>query len=251
MHAFILAGGRGVRLRPYTTRLPKPLVPIGDRFSILEIVLQQLADQGFTRATISIGYLGHLIHSFVGDGSRWGIEIDYVTEETPLGTMGPVRKGLDDLPEHFLVMNGDVLTDISFSELLEAHTRSGAPMTIATYRRTVDIDFGVLRIREGSVYEFEEKPSIGYQVSMGVYGMSRETLEPYATGEPLGFDHLVLDLLAKGKQPHAFPFDGFWLDVGRPDDYDNANEIFDDLAPLLLPERILNGKDRIDELDAL
>lgn len=235
MHAFILAGGRGVRLRPYTTRLPKPLVPIGDRYSILEIVLQQLADQGFTRVTLSIGYLGHLIQSFVGDGERWGIDVDYVSESSPLGTMGPVRLGLDRLPEHFLVMNGDVLTDIDYADLLTSHAHWGGPMSIATYRRTVDIDFGVLKIRDDAVFEFEEKPTIGYQVSMGVYGLSRETFTLYQKGVPLGFDDLVLDLLAQGQQPRAYQFDGFWLDVGRPDDYDKANEIFDDLAEILLP----------------
>lgn len=235
MHAFILAGGRGVRLRPYTTRLPKPLVPIGDRYSILEIVLQQLADQGFTRVTLSIGYLGHLIHAFVGDGSRWGIEIEYVSETTPLGTMGPVRMALDELPEHFLVMNGDVLTDINFANLLTTHAASDAPMSIATYARSVDIDFGVLKLEEGSVYAFEEKPRISYQVSMGVYGLTRSTLEPFPVGSPLGFDDLVLDLLRRGERPRAHEFDGFWLDVGRPDDYDNANQSFEELAPKLLP----------------
>ena len=237
MHAFILAGGRGVRLRPYTTRLPKPLVPIGDRYSILEIILQQLADQGFTRVTLSIGYLGHLIRAFVGDGSEWDLEIDYVTEATPMGTMGPVRLALDDLPEHFLVMNGDVLTDISFADLLTRHAASGGPMTIATYRRTVDIDFGVLKLHHGAVYEFEEKPKIGYQVSMGVYGLSKSTLQPFAVGHPFGFDDLVLDLLSRGEHPRAYEFDGFWLDVGRPDDYDNANEQFEVLAAKLLPGR--------------
>ena len=112
MHAVILAGGRGVRLRPYTTRLPKPLVPIGDEFSILDIVLQQLAQQGFDRATLAIGYLGNLIRAYVGDGRRWGIEVDYATEDAPLGTIGPVLQILDRLPDEFLVMNGDVLTDL-------------------------------------------------------------------------------------------------------------------------------------------
>ena len=237
MHAFILAGGRGVRLRPYTTRLPKPLVPIGDRYSILEVVLQQLADQGFSRVTLSIGYLGHLIRTFVGDGSEWGLEIDYVSESTPLGTMGPVRLGLDELPEHFLVMNGDVLTDISFADLLSSHASSGAPLTIATYRRTVDIDFGVLKVADGAVYEFEEKPQIGYQVSMGVYGLSKSTLQPFAKGQPFGFDDLVLDLLGRAKRPRAYEFGGYWLDVGRPDDYDQANEQFEALAERLLPGR--------------
>jgi NDP-mannose synthase len=235
MHAFILAGGRGVRLRPYTTRLPKPLVPIGDDYSILEIVLMQLAAQGFKSVTLSIGYLGHLIQAFVGDGSRWGLQVDYATEDHPLGTMGPVRQYLDDLPEHFLVMNGDILTDLAFDDVLRNHELSGVPLTIATYARNVRIDFGVLETVEGEVTGFSEKPTIDYKVSMGVYGMSRSTLEHYRPGEAFGFDDLVHDLLDSGELPGSYDFNGFWLDVGRPEDYDRANNEFNELAPLLLP----------------
>lgn len=234
MHAFILAGGKGVRLRPYTTRLPKPLVPIGDQYAILEIVLQQLADQGFRAVTISIGYLGHLIHAFVGDGSRWGLRVDYVTEESPLGTMGPVRVSLDRLPEHFLVMNGDILTDIDYGHVLSCHVASGAPLTIATYRRSVKVDFGVLGVDAGRVFQFQEKPELDFRVSMGVYGVSRSTLADFPPGHAFGFDDLVLSLLARDAQPGAYDFAGFWLDVGRPEDYDRANREFDTLAPRLL-----------------
>ncbi len=123
MHAVILAGGRGVRLRPFTTVIPKPLVPIGEEHSILEIVLLQLAHQGFTHVTLAIGHFGHLIRSFVGDGSRWGLQINYVEEESPLGTIGPLLPILDTLPEHFLVMNGDILTDLPFGDLLRGHIK--------------------------------------------------------------------------------------------------------------------------------
>lgn len=161
MHAVILAGGRGVRLRPYTTSLPKPLVPIGEELSILEIVLMQLADQGFERATLAIGHLGHLIRSFVGDGSRWGIKVDYVSEEMPLGTIGPVVGILDRLPEHFLVMNGDVLTDMHYGQMLAEHSEQAAPLTIATYDRTVHIDFGVLDVNGASVVGFQGEAEPG------------------------------------------------------------------------------------------
>lgn len=238
MHAVILAGGKGVRLRPYTTSLPKPLVPIGDELSILEIVLMQLADQGFERATLAIGHLGHLIRSFVGDGSRWGIAVDYVTEDTPLGTMGPVVRILDRLPENFLVMNGDVLTDMDYAALLSQHASDTAPLTIATFKRTVKIDFGVLDTDDRTVVGFREKPSHHYRVSMGVYGLNREMLRQYPTGKPFGFDDLVLDLLSRDTPPTCHPFDGYWLDIGRPDDYDRANAEFSTLKPLLLPGRM-------------
>ena len=236
MHAVILAGGKGVRLRPYTTRLPKPLVPIGDEFSILDVVLCQLARAGFRRATLAIGYLGNLIRAYVGDGSRWGILVDYADEDSPLGTIGPVLQILDDLPEEFLVMNGDVLTDLDYAQLLLRHITSGAPLTVATYRRQVSIDFGVLTALEGRITEFTEKPTIDYRVSMGVYGLSRRTLKQYQPGAPLGFDDLVLDLLAKGDPPREHAFEGYWLDIGRPDDYDRANDEFEHIRGALLKE---------------
>ena len=234
MHAIILAGGKGVRLRPYTTRLPKPLVPIGDEFSILEIVLRQLSQQGFSDVTLAIGYLGDLIRSYVGDGSKWGLRIEYTTEDSPLGTIGPVLQLMDRLPPDFLVMNGDVLTDLDYADLLSKHMNNRTPLTVATYRRQVKIDFGVLATDAGRVVEFTEKPTLDYQVSMGVYGLSRQTLCDYLPGAPLGFDELVLDLLAKDTPPADYRFDGYWLDIGRPDDYDKANAEFDQLRGTLL-----------------
>jgi NDP-sugar pyrophosphorylase family protein len=234
MHAVILAGGKGVRLRPYTTALPKPLVPIGDQHAILEIVLRQLATAGFTSCTIAIGHLGEIIRAYVGDGAQWGMKIDYATEESPLGTMGPLLTMRERLPESFLVMNGDVLTDLDFGDVLGRHRASGAPLTIATYARQVRIDFGVLTTDASRVVGFTEKPSVDYRVSMGVYGLSRTTLDDYTPGLPLGFDELVLDLLKLDNPPHAYEFDGYWLDIGRPDDYDRANAEFTTRKSLLL-----------------
>ncbi|CAM5679162.1 nucleotidyltransferase family protein [Streptomyces chartreusis] len=234
MHAVILAGGKGVRLRPYTTALPKPLVPIGDQHAILEIVLRQLSTAGFTRCTIAIGHLGEIIRAYVGDGTQWGLSVDYATEDSPLGTMGPLLNLRDRLPEHFLVMNGDVLTDLDYADVLRTHEASGTPLTIATYARKVHIDFGVLTTDASRVVAFTEKPSIEYRVSMGVYGVSRTTLDHYTPGLPLGFDELVMDLLAAERPPHAYEFDGYWLDIGRPDDYDRANAEFTSRKSLLL-----------------
>jgi NDP-sugar pyrophosphorylase family protein len=232
-HAVLLAGGRGTRLRPYTTSLPKPLVPLGEQ-SIVEIVLRQLAGRGFKRATLAIGHLGHLIEAVVGDGSQWGISVDYVTEDEPLGTMGPVVANLDAFPDNFLVMNGDVLTDLDYAAVLERHVRQGPALTIATYRRRVPIDFGVLETDEDRVVAFREKPTLDYTVSMGVYGITRSTLDGFAAGEPLGFDDLVLHLLETGARVDAFPFDGYWLDIGRPEDYDQANTDYPRLRQVLL-----------------
>ncbi|MGX1881634.1 nucleotidyltransferase family protein [Streptomyces sp. NPDC055287] len=234
MHAVILAGGKGVRLRPYTTALPKPLVPIGDQHAILEIVLRQLAASGFTSCTIAIGHLGHIIRAYVGNGSQWGLRVGYSTEDSPLGTMGPLLTMMDRLPDEFLVMNGDILTDLDYGDVLREHRASAAPLTVATYSRKVAIDFGVLTTEGGRVVGFAEKPSMDYRVSMGVYGLSRETLAGYTPGLPLGFDELVLDLLGAETPPHAYEFEGYWLDIGRPDDYDRANAEFTTHRGLLL-----------------
>ncbi len=234
-HVVILAGGRGTRLRPYTTSLPKPLVPIGDDASILEIVLRQLAARGFPSATLAIGHLGQLIRAYVGDGTRWGISVDYAEEDEPLGTMGPVVGLLDRLPADFLVMNGDVLTDLDYAALLAAHDEWGAPLTVASYAREVHIDFGVLEVDDHTVTSFLEKPVLPYLVSMGVYAVSKEALRPYTPGQALGFDELMRDLLARGTPPAAYRFDGYWLDIGRPEDYDQANAEFDERRSNLLP----------------
>jgi NDP-mannose synthase len=233
-HAVILAGGKGVRLRPYTTCLPKPLVPLGGEFAILEVVLRQLQRNGVASVSIAIGHLGELIRAYVGDGSRWELTVDYWQEHSPLGTVGPLVQHRDRLPEDFLVMNGDILTDLPFDRLFEHHLASRAEVTVAAYTRVVEVDFGVLEIGDRSIVGFREKPTLEYTVSMGVYGLSRCVLERFEPGMPLGFDELLLNQLETGKPPQPFPFDGFWLDIGRPEDYDRANEEFPVRRPSLI-----------------
>lgn len=239
-HAVILAGGRGVRLRPYTTCIPKPLVPIGDEMSILEIILRQLRAAGFTSVTLAVGHLSQLIRAYVGDGSQWGLAVDFHHERAPLGTMGPLVELRDRLPEKFLVMNGDILTDLDYRALMDQHCVTGADVTVATYRRQVQIDFGVLEVDESEVRDFTEKPTLNYSVSMGIYGFSRALLDYYLPGVPVGFDTLMLDRLRAGAPPKTFTFSGYWLDIGRPDDYDRAQSEFalrrEDLLPVREPE---------------
>jgi NDP-sugar pyrophosphorylase family protein len=143
MRAIILAGGKGTRLRPYTLALPKPLVPVGDR-AILDIVLTQLARAGVRHVTMAVSHLAHLIMAYFGDGQRWGLKIDYSLEDKPLSTIAPLKL-IGDLPEHFLVMNGDILTDLDFAALYARHVAGGADITVATFQRDSRIDFGVLR----------------------------------------------------------------------------------------------------------
>lgn len=236
-HAVVLAGGMGTRLRPLTESLPKPLVRIGEAGPVLDIVLRQLAQRGFGSATIAIGHLGAQIIAEVGDGSRWGLAVDYATEEKPLSTIGPVVQILDRLPEHFLVLNGDILTDLDYAAVLDGHATSGAPLTIATFHRRVEVDFGVLELDGTDVIGFREKPTLDYAVSMGVYGLSRATLAGYPRGEPFGFDELVLDLLRQGRHPRSHRFEGYWLDIGRPEDYERACAEIGSMRERLLPGR--------------
>lgn len=223
MRVVILAGGIGSRLRPYTLSLPKPLLPIGER-PILEIIVRQLASHGFTDITLAVNHQADLFRAFFGDGSKWGLNITYSLEREALGTMGPLRL-IDDLPEHFLVMNGDVLTDLDYGAAFRAHLAGDRLFTIFAAARKQKIDFGVLHLDAASrLTGFEEKPELGYTVSMGIYAASRRILERIPSGQPFGFDHLMLGFLASGDAVDVHQHHGYWLDIGRPDDYERASE---------------------------
>ncbi len=233
--AIVLAGGKGSRLKPFTAVIPKPLVPIGDE-SIVEVVLQQLAGHGFQRVVMSIGHLGHLIEAVLGDGSRYGLDIEYVREPSPLGTVGPLHL-VQRLPEHFLVLNGDVLTDLDFDGLLSRHVADDRTLTVATYPRRVAVTLGVIDTDDsGLAVGFREKPSYDFQVSMGVYAMHRRVLAHIPAGEPFGFDQLMGTMLAKGDPVGTFDWGhGRWLDIGRHGDFAAAQESFAAERHIYLP----------------
>ena len=201
---------------------PKPLMPVGDQ-PILEIIVRQLASYGFGHVTLAVNHQAELLKAFFGDGSRWDIRIDYSLEHKPLGTMGPLRL-IDDLPDDVLVMNGDILSDINYGRFLDEHISEGRLFTVATSARQQYIDYGVLTLDDTKVVGFIEKPSTPYNVSMGVYCLGRAARERIPVGGPFGFDQLVLSLLAEGKAITAAPHPGYWLDIGRPDDYQKAVE---------------------------
>ena len=228
MHAVILAGGKGIRLRPYTTRLPKPLVPIGEEHSIMEILLSQLAWSGFSRVTLAIGHLGELIRSYVGDGSRWGVQVDYgMPEEMPLGTMGPVLRLLDRLPEDFLVMNGDVLTDLDYADLMRRHAEAGSALTVATAQRQV-----ADRLRgadhagrpRGGVRRRSRRSTTGSAWASTPAASRRSPATPRAC--PSGSTSWCWTCWHGARSRVEYAFDGYWFDIGRPDDYDRVNAEF-------------------------
>jgi NDP-mannose synthase len=223
--AVVLAGGMGTRLRPYTVVLPKPLMPVGE-YPILEIITRQLCSRRFSHITMAVNHQAEIIKAFFHDGTKWGIHIDYSLETKPLSTIAPLHL-IDDLPEHFLLMNGDVLTDLDFRRLFDAHVQSDRLFTIAAARRRQKIDYGVLHVTGANLTAFEEKPSSEYLVSMGVYVVSRRILDFVPTDTKYGFDDLMRDMLAARKPVHVEPHDGYWLDIGRPDDYMQAIDEFE------------------------
>lgn len=217
----VLAGGRGVRLRPYTHILPKPLMPIGD-IPILEVTLRQLKSQGFHKVLISVNHLAKLIQTFFDDGHTLGMDIDYVIEHEPLGTAGSIAL-CDELSETFMVMNGDLLTTLDYSSLVSAHRDAGATATIGVFKREVAIDFGVLEIDEdGELAAYNEKPRIEYLVSMGVNVFDKSALSFIPRGYHLDIPTLMMKLKGAGRKVITYQSDCEWLDIGRPDDYEIA-----------------------------
>jgi len=224
--AVVLAGGRGTRLRPYTVVLPKPLMPIGD-YPILEVIVRQLAQQGFTHITLAVNHQANLIKAFFEGGQKWDVRIDYSLEAVPMSTIAPLRL-IRDLPENFLLMNGDVLTDLGLAAFFERHVCQRRLFTIAAARRMQEVDYGVLHVdASNSLTGFCEKPRTEYLVSMGVYALNREVLDFVPAVTKYGFDDLMIDLLKKAEPVTVEPYEGYWLDIGRPDDYAQAIEEFD------------------------
>jgi NDP-sugar pyrophosphorylase family protein len=237
MKAVVLAGGKGTRLAPYTKILPKPLMPIGD-MPILEVLLRQMKHAGIEDVVMTVGHLAELMHAFFQDGSQWGMNITYSLEHSPLGTAGPISliQGLDD---SFLVTNGDVLTTLDLSELIAFHKAQESAATIAVHRRQVRIDLGVVQLdRACRINGYIEKPTYDYVVSMGIYVFEPRVLDfiPYA--QYLDFPDLVLKLIAAGEKVSAYPFEGYWKDLGRPDDYEQAAEDFTHMQGMFLPQDV-------------
>lgn len=225
-HAVILAGGQGTRLRPYTTVLPKPLMPIGD-MPILEVVLRQLERAGIRRVTLAVSYLAELIEAFCGDGGRFGLDIRYSREPRMLSTAGPLKL-VPDLDATFLVMNGDVLTTLDYRAMLAQHVASGATATLAMHRRTVKIDYGVVEANgDGTLNAYLEKPEYHYTVSMGINVLEPRALAFIGDDESLGMPDLMLRLKAAGEKVCVYEAPCTWLDIGRMDDYETALETFE------------------------
>lgn len=233
MQAVILAGGKGKRLAPYTTVLPKPLMPIED-MPILEIVIRQLKKHGFNKIVLAVGHLSGLIEAYFGDGSKWGVDISYSREHEPLGTAGPLAL-VDDLEENFLVMNGDLLTNIDYSDLMHFHLEKDTLSTVSIHTKDVPISLGVLELDdEGDILDYIEKPTLKYKVSMGIYIFNKKILNHIERGKYLDFPDLIKNLIQTGENVHGYMFEGYWMDIGRPEDYSKVLEDFENMKDELI-----------------
>jgi NDP-sugar pyrophosphorylase family protein len=236
MKAIILAGGKGTRLAPYTKILPKPLMPLGD-MPILEILLRQMKKAGVEEAILTVGHLAELLRAFFQDGARFGLKIDYSFEDKPLGTAGPLSLVAERLDDTFLVMNGDVLTTLDLRDLVRAHRQSGAVATIASHARKVKVDLGVLEFDGSNMLTgYIEKPTYDFFVSMGIYVFEPGVLDYIQYNQYLDFPDLVLKLIQNGERVMGYHFDGYWQDLGRPDDYELAVQEFELLRSQILGE---------------
>jgi NDP-sugar pyrophosphorylase family protein len=223
--AVILAGGLGSRLHPYTLTIPKPLLPLGGT-PIIEIVVSQLANQGFSRVIVTLGYMGDMIKFTLGDGDRFGLIIEYVTEKEPLGTAGSLYL-IDELPSEFLVMNGDLLTTFPYSKLLSSLDEREVAAAIASHKRTVNIDYGVLeRDIRGNLATYNEKPKLDYLVSMGIYALKLSAIENL-NGSRLDMPDLLDSISKENRGVYIYESDDYWQDIGRLDDFETAGKDFE------------------------
>jgi len=240
MMAVLLAGGLGLRLRPYTMNIPKPLLPLGD-IATIEIVVRQLARQGFDRVVVTLGHLPQLVMSFLGDGSQFGLSVEYVIETQPLGTAGSLRL-VRELEPAFIVMNGDLLTTVDFAGLLRDHAARDASASIVLTERQVPIDYGVVHVSpDGLLDRYEEKPTLKYLVSTGIYALSRSVVGHVPDGR-YDMPDLMTALRAADEQVWCAVTDRYWQDIGRFDDYQQASADFVEDRSRFLPDGAIDDE---------
>ncbi len=236
MKAIILAGGKGTRLAPYTSVLPKPLMPI-DGIPILEVIVKQLVHFGIRDMVFTVSLQSEpLLSAYFGDGKRYEADILYSREEKPLGTAGPLSI-LKDLPETFLVMNGDILTTLNYRKLIEYHRRENAVATIAMNQKKIKLELGVMEFKPNHrLTRYVEKPTLSYSVSMGIYVFKKSVLNWILTKKYLDFPDLIQKLIEGKQDVVCYPSKDFWLDIGSHEDYEEAQKKFQEMRKKLLYE---------------
>lgn len=238
MKAIVMAGGKGSRLHPYSATLPKPLMPLGD-MPVLELLLRQLRRAGVDEVILAVNHLRHLIEAFFGDGSRFGIPIRYSLEDTPLGTAGPIGSVLDQLGEHFLLLNGDLLTSFDFQEMTRAHLAANSDVMIGVFERELTVEFGLIEVdAQMRMVDYREKPSSKQLISMGIYAIRAAAVRGFVSpGERLDMPQLVLAMMRAGRDVRCHRQDCVWLDIGRPEDFARAQKMIETGMDVFLPKR--------------
>ncbi len=236
MKAIIMAGGKGSRLHPYSATLPKPLMPLGD-MPVLELLLRQLRRAGIEEVILAVNHLRHLIEAFFGDGSRFNMRIQYSLEDTPLGTAGPMGAVLDRLGDHFLLVDGDLLTSLDFREMIGAHLQTGADATIGVFERELTIEFGLIEVdSDMRMLAYREKPRHRQLVSMGVYVIRAAAVRKFVkVGQYPRIPQLMLMMLEAGLDVRCHRQDCIWLDIGRPEDFARAQNMIEAEPHIFLP----------------
>ena len=217
----LMAGGRGQRLYPLTKEVPKPMLPIGD-IPLLEIILRNLMAQGFLNVHISVNYLAEVIVDFVGDGSRFGLNVSYIYEDKPLGTAGAIAQLHGTITEPFVVMNSDLLTHVDLRRLLTFHRRQKAKATVGVREHAFEIPYGVVRLDGSTIVSMEEKPLHRSLVNAGIYALDPIALSLLKPNEYSDMPSLLGLMMQEGHVLSAFPIHEQWLDVGRPEDLSEA-----------------------------
>jgi len=233
MQAIILAGGKGTRLAPYTTVFPKPLMPI-DGIPILEVIVRQLARFQIKELIFTVSPQSEaLLSAYFGNGRKFGVDVSYSKEEKPLGTAGPLAL-IPGLTETFLVMNGDILTTLNYRKLIQYHRRHKGMVTIAMSQKKVQLELGVMEFnRAHQLTRYIEKPMLSYSVSMGIYVFEREVLKWIPSKKYLDFPELIQKLIKQRVKVVCYPSNDFWLDIGRHEDYEEAQKKFQELRKKL------------------
>ncbi|MFA6126533.1 MAG: nucleotidyltransferase family protein [Bacteroidales bacterium] len=218
----LMAGGLGSRLRPLTNHTPKPMLPVGGR-PILETVIRQFQKQGFSKFIVALNYKGDMVRNYFGDGATMGVDITYLEEKQRMGTAGALGLLQRAPNESFFVMNADILTLVNFENLLEFHIRNGADATMCIREYGMEVPYGVVRLNKNNIVSIEEKPIQQFYVNAGIYVLTPETLNLIPKGLPMDMTGLFEMAVDKGMITLSFPIREFWMDIGKPEDYERAN----------------------------
>jgi len=228
MKAIILSGGLGTRLKPFTEVIPKPLLPIGEK-AVLEIQIEHLKANGFDHIYLATNYKSAYIENFFGDGSKYGVKLTISKEDKPLGTVGPVKLLQSELTEPFLVMNGDILTQLKYRNLFDFACQRDTLLTIGTTEIVTPFQFGNIKTDGDLVTGIDEKPDIRTTILAGIYVFKPALLDIIPDNTLYGMDRLITDMLSRALPISHYSIKEYWLDIGQVKDYEKAQEIYKEM----------------------